>query len=98
MQGVDYANTIHGWLKSINSGIINVPTTRVEMEITSPRVNQFVGRDAFGMELDYYNGDYTSILPTAHISGKTSSDIQNHKIDLFNGNISRFKKNYRPKK
>jgi hypothetical protein len=46
VQGTDYAYTLQGWLKGINSD----------------RLNLQVGRDAFGFSLNYHgDADYTAI-------------------------------------
>ncbi len=84
IQGVDYAYTINGWLKAINSGTID--TTRDigadgkrhlnnvgGSQFTNPNKN--FAWDAFGYTLDYYNGDFRPI-------GGTSSPAQNMQVAI----------------
>ena len=78
VQGVDYTYTVHGWLKAVN---------HPDVANTDPGndgdINQ-TGKDAFGMALGYYSGDFSSNgspfnnTHASHLSG----------TDLFNGNIS----------
>ena len=88
VQGVDYAYTMMGWLKSINSGIISPDYDPGADGKISAIPNGLVGRDAFGLELGYYTNDYIAIGSANNISIKTGSDIGTANVDLFNGNIS----------
>jgi RHS repeat-associated protein len=92
VQGLDYTYTIHGWLKGINHPILEV--------INDPgndggavAAGKESARDAFGMSLGFFTGDYKnaasklddSNLPAANrllplAGGKDRS--------LYNGNIS----------
>ena len=60
VQGIDFAYTINGWLKGINSATL-VPTRDMGKDGES---NLF-GQDAFGMELGYFDNDYQSIQTIA---------------------------------
>ncbi|PJJ59573.1 RHS repeat-associated protein [Hymenobacter chitinivorans DSM 11115] len=59
LQGIDYAYTVQGWLKSINN---------VEKRLDPGQDNlkaNGVLKDLFGLRLDYFNGDYSSRQLTA---------------------------------
>ena len=93
IQGVDFSYTLHGWLKTINSGSM-MKEHDPGMDAYSGFNAQF-GADAFGLELGYYmqgwgaeKEDYTSIRPTTHITNKTGSNLEHWVKNLFNGNIS----------
>jgi RHS repeat-associated protein len=69
VQGLDYAYTLQGWLKGVNSGGL---TPQRDMGRdgdnikTYPRsgytdINQLVARDAFGFTLGYNTNDYSAI-------------------------------------
>src|SRR5690606_27372886 len=79
VQGVDYAYTVQGWLKAINSDSLTP-----EADLGGDAGNGSIhARDAFAMSLDYFNGDYPpigadSLLYLPH-TGK----------NLYNGNIAR---------
>ncbi|HEY1047202.1 MAG TPA: RHS repeat-associated core domain-containing protein, partial [Bacteroidia bacterium] len=91
VQGIDYAYTIHGWLKGINSS-----TMQSDRDIGKDGLfggpRQFTAKDVFGYSLGYYNGDYQDIKGNS-ISQKfesqvLGSDLINSRQDLWNGNIS----------
>ena len=54
LQGIDYAYTVQGWLKSINSAARGLDPGQ-----DAPRANSFY-KDLFGLTLDYFAGDYRS--------------------------------------
>jgi len=77
VQGVDYAYTVQGWLKGVNSSTLN-PGRDIGQDGYRPGhrrdslwdmdddsleywPRKDVGRDAFGFTIGYYNGDYQSI-------------------------------------
>ena len=89
IQGADYAYTIHGWLKGVNSGALN--TSRdMGGDAKSTGIRKLMGTDAFGFILHYYDGDYTQIgsgnsfIPTASTSGTGYNLVTEN---LYNGNI-----------
>ncbi|HXB12397.1 MAG TPA: RHS repeat-associated core domain-containing protein, partial [Bacteroidia bacterium] len=94
VQGMDYAYTIHGWFKGVNS---NGLTTKLDMGMDgdpSSANNKNFARDAFGYSMTYYSNDYSAIAPnwsnpTTRFEGNTSaSDAINNRSNLYNGNIS----------
>lgn len=79
VQGLDYAYTLQGWLKGVNS---TVPNSTFDMgkDGSSPNTNAS-NKDAFGYALHYYNNDYTPVNaanPFADAAGIKP---------LYNGNI-----------
>ena len=101
VQGLDYAYTIQGWLKTVNG---NGSGQSGEQEMGqdgffkqtgySPHTgeNTKVARDAFHYMLNYYEGDYIPVNSPSYnlnvFSGMPSSlPSGNTGTDLFNGNI-----------
>jgi hypothetical protein len=101
VQGMDYAYTIHGWLKGINAGTLDpqldmgkdglgigaIPTNPYKPG--QPLIHEAVGRDAFGMVIGYYQGDYTGIAShgTDFVANVGAVNGGNAGAELFNGNI-----------
>lgn len=78
IQGTDYAYTIHGWLKSINH-----PNTAYDPgNDGAGTTNTTVGKDVFGLTLNYYSNDYTGY------GNKYSTDTKAPAHNLYDGNIS----------
>jgi RHS repeat-associated protein len=102
VQGLDYAYTIHGWIKGVNSNILDRTkdlgkdgqalsntsyTTRAGM-------HSDIATDAFGYALGYYwtNGgsadmDYISINSAASSLYNNATTLTNASDNLYNGNI-----------
>lgn len=95
VQGVDYAYTIQGWLKGVNSGTLK--SNRDIGRDGELGLHQNVAKDAYGFILDYFNGDYTPVnnatssgvsIYKAFMPGfDASSNAGNASRDLYNGNI-----------
>ena len=58
VQAMDYAYTIQGWLKGVNS------ETAGSQDIGQDGTSNEVAKDAFAYSLNYYNGDYQPIAGT----------------------------------
>jgi len=90
VQGLDYAYTIQGWLKGVNSNSM-VSSRDIGRDATASALNrQDVAKDAFGFNLGYFNGDYT---PVGSPAESFEADINGSYIgstmkDLYNGNIA----------
>jgi RHS repeat-associated protein len=89
VQGLDYAYTLHGWLKGVNS--LNVAGGNDIGQDGLPGLNQTVAKDAVGYSLGYYTGDYTPIGGAAFQAmgmqyQAATGDIVGQ--SLYNGNIS----------
>ena len=85
IQGCDYAYTIHGWIKGMNSPILN-PSLDIGGDGT---LASDFAPDVWGMSLNFYDGDFI------HQNGSSVFDQTGvHTIrpdadhDLFNGNIA----------
>lgn len=98
VQGIDYAYTIHGWIKGVNSNTMyadrDIGKDGSTLDPNNP--NQNFPEDAYGYSLGYYSGDYLPASPPADAMGNPSNEnyfladegstgFQN----LYNGNISR---------
>ncbi|WP_345086380.1 DUF6443 domain-containing protein, partial [Flavobacterium cheonhonense] len=85
VQGTDYAYTLQGWLKTVNSE--NLSTNDKDMG----RDGSYVSKDAFGYSLSYFDGDYTARHQTSpgtyFISNSNPQAFSNG--SLYNGNIKR---------
>jgi RHS repeat-associated protein len=94
-QGIDYAYTLQGWIKGVNSNILS-PNNDIGNDGLAATANKDFGRDAFGYSLSYYTGDYKPIdatnkwntVSTRFEADKTGSYLLAARKDLFNGNIS----------
>jgi photosystem II stability/assembly factor-like uncharacterized protein len=92
VQGIDYAYTIQGWLKNMNSDELYAGNDMgQDGNPQTGNPNTSFARDAFGFSLHYYENDYepigtftTTTLPVSAIAG---SDVTDNSNDLFNGNI-----------
>ena len=90
IQGIDYAYTINGLLKSINSGS-GAANDMGKDGRDEPGVGRFMP-DVFGEELNYFENDYTAITDgttdAVDFSVQTSGDINNgFSKPLYNGFI-----------
>ncbi|MFT3945715.1 MAG: RHS repeat-associated core domain-containing protein [Agriterribacter sp.] len=87
VQGIDYAYTLQGWLKGINSSNVRAA---FDMGRDGYGANIYNGGDAYSYTLDYYNGDfqpisYSGAQPFANPAGYLPAG--EHR-PLYNGNIS----------
>ena len=93
VQGLDYAYTLQGWLKGVNSTSVNDGTFDMGGDGKTGSANSNVARDAFGYSLHYYNGDYkpisSTVTPFATVTNNLAvlTDGIHTGNDLFNGNI-----------
>jgi len=61
LQGLDYAYTLDGWLKAINSEVLENDPSQDGISGTY----EYFARDVFSLLLRYYPNDYKPIKPTA---------------------------------
>ncbi|MEM9337181.1 MAG: DUF6443 domain-containing protein [Bacteroidota bacterium] len=82
VQGTDYAYTLQGWLKGVNSENLQ-PAADMggDGAIDSP-----TGRDAYGYSLSYFDRDYRAENATTAFVYSSDDRLQ-HDRDLYNGNI-----------
>ncbi len=64
IQGCDYAYTINGWLKAMNSSILNVGKDIGKDGTIAPTINTHFANDAFGFANGYFKNDYSSKQPS----------------------------------
>jgi YD repeat-containing protein len=86
VQGIDYAYTLQGWLKSINASHLQHQTDMGQDGLAGT-TNANTARDAVALSLRYFSGDYQQI-------GRTTQPIEAslptamYNLNLYNGNIS----------
>jgi RHS repeat-associated protein len=93
VQGIDYAYTLQGWLKGVNSQHL-IPGRDMGNDGHSEGLNTSIMPDVFGYSLGYFGDDYEAIgtgvgsfgsnynHPGSISAGNTTG------MELFNGNIS----------
>ncbi|RYE18735.1 MAG: hypothetical protein EOP51_21320, partial [Sphingobacteriales bacterium] len=93
VQGLDYAYTLQGWLKGVNSVSLNAANDIGK----DGQAGSVTGRDEFGFSLNYFNGDYSSIKGGAgttsfpehtQAAGVSNGLATSGYKPLYNGNIS----------
>ena len=89
VQGVDYAYTLQGWLKGINTSNAGTAYDMGNDGFTAPvSANQYVARDVYGFSLHYFGTDYkpigNQVLPFAKVDNTVLADFK----PLYNGNIA----------
>jgi len=62
--GLDYAYTVQGWLKGVNSSSLQ-SNYDMGRDGDTTWANRYVARDAFGFNLNYFTNDYKPISSTA---------------------------------
>lgn len=88
VQGLDYAYTLQGWLKGINSTAVGDGTYDMGGDGKTGGGLSPVARDAFGFSLNYFSNDYKPLGGTNPFAAITApSPITTSGQDLFNGNI-----------
>ncbi|OQP63237.1 hypothetical protein A3860_25445 [Niastella vici] len=91
VQGLDYAYTLQGWLKGINSQQLDA-TKDMSQDGDPTSAFQWVARDVMSFSLGYFNGDYQAINNSAAAFGMTYQPApQPNTIsgnELFNSNIT----------
>jgi RHS repeat-associated protein len=95
VQGIDYAYTLHGWIKGVNS---NALTASKDMGRDANAdgtlgtiINRYVPADQYGYELTYFDTlsrqDYTSITSNGAFATQAGSGLAAGSANLWNGNI-----------
>lgn len=96
VQGLDYAYTLQGWLKGINSDLL-LPENDMGQDALAGTPNELIGRDVYGTSLSYFgNADYDAIDNTrwgtvsqrafSKVGGAMGATGVHH--PLYNGNIA----------
>jgi RHS repeat-associated protein len=91
VQGMDYAYTLQGWLKGVNSSSLEGGQFDIGQDGKTGGSLPIVARDAYGYMLDYYRGDYKPIGQQQYSINSFNSPATVIPLgyrDLFNGNIA----------
>lgn len=85
MQGTDYAYTLQGWLKGVNSTSLD---TLYDMGRDGSVAEAQVAKDAYDFNLKYYTGDYSPVNSSRNPfpAGLNHGHTENR--PLYNGNIA----------
>ncbi|MEO6240311.1 MAG: RHS repeat-associated core domain-containing protein, partial [Bacteroidia bacterium] len=97
VQGIDYAYTLQGWIKGVNSNTLD--STRDigrDADTLLANANRLFGKDVYGYTLNYFDGDYKPIdaankwttATDRFEANKAGSDLLAARNNYFNGNIS----------
>src|SRR5690606_13727569 len=84
VQGTDYAYTLQGWLKGVNSSALD-PAHDMGEDGSSTSI---VARDVYGFALHYYNTDFTQINTSKTVFAPVNTTALTGFKPLFNGNIA----------
>ena len=88
VQGLDYAYTLQGWLKGVNSNLLDADKD-VSKDGFGADFTKFIPKDALAYSLGYFKDDYKAIggtnAPAFNFAWEPSGETGQN---LFNGNIS----------
>lgn len=88
VQGIDYAYTINGWLKAVNSTSLEAAYD-MGGDGRAAGIHQHIPADVFGFTLHYYEGDYQAIdNSTGAVASLQGSGLADGTQNLYNGMIS----------
>jgi RHS repeat-associated protein len=76
LQGIDYVYTAQGWLKSMNT-----PTQNTANDPGQDGVSNSFANDAFGMQIEYFPGDYSR-------GNSNITSVQTGQQTYYNGNVN----------
>ena len=87
LQGMDYAYTLQGWVKGINSTLLdNTKDLGGDNNNTTGNLHSKFAKDAASYSLNYFSGDYTPINNNfSNFASTINNTIMPH--GLYNGNI-----------
>jgi YD repeat-containing protein len=85
VQGLDYAYSLQGWLKGVNSTALS-PDFDMGQDGKISEEHQYIARDAYSFDLHYFSGDYTSISGLEPLPN-TATALGSYYRPLYNGNI-----------
>jgi YD repeat-containing protein len=86
VQAEDYAYTIQGWLKGVNSEDASRDNDQGK-DGAGTHANRMNGKDVYGYSLHYFDGDYQSRTGTTDFMVYSNTVPLSPQKDLFNGNI-----------
>ena len=87
VQGLDYAYTLQGWLKAVNGSTLYPVNDMGQDGNIANQSQQYIGQDAYGFSLHYFEGDYYPINGSSLLTTLKTQLGTNYK-GLYNGNIS----------
>jgi len=88
VQGIDYAYTINGWLKGVNSNTL-LSHRDIGKDGDDQNMHKYTGRDAYGYSLNYYHNDYNQVFSSGTVDEYfLAKNSENELSPLYNGNIS----------
>jgi RHS repeat-associated protein len=90
VQGVDYAYSLQGWLKGVNSTNLSADHDMGSdgATIAANNPNQYTAKDVYGFSLNYFAGDYQAISGQIKFSEPMAYLPAQQYRPLYNGNIS----------
>jgi RHS repeat-associated protein len=89
VQGVDYAYTLQGWLKGVNSTVLQDGVNDMGGDGKPGETNQYTARDALGFALNYFAGEYQPVsTAVSPFPGHSAYLPAGQYKPLYNGNIS----------
>ncbi|MBQ4821407.1 RHS repeat protein, partial [Aquimarina sp. MMG016] len=83
VQGMDYAYTLQGWLKGVNSENLTATTDMGG----DGAIGSSTAKDAMGYSLKYYEGDYKPVGTATNTAFGYSANAPTVGRNLYNGNI-----------
>jgi len=92
VQGQDYAYTIQGWLKGVNSGSLNTAHDlgrdgKTGYSTANSAAHRDVARDVTGYTLGYFEGDYRPVGYSTMEAATAGTSFGSAGGNLYNGNI-----------
>lgn len=92
VQGMDYAYTINGWIKGMNSNTLDPgrdmgKDSRIGYLAQNQKVHLNFAKDVFGFTVNYFNEDYKAVGGSSFEAEYSGTALGNYNQDLFNGNI-----------
>ncbi|KIC89064.1 hypothetical protein, partial [Flavihumibacter sp. ZG627] len=89
VQGLDYAYSLQGWLKGVNSTSLYQGAFDMGGDGKAGGIHQYTARDAMGFSLTYFGDDYRPVGPGAEPFAEFSSKLPANQFKpLYNGNIT----------
>ncbi|WP_207513875.1 RHS repeat domain-containing protein [Longitalea luteola] len=85
VQGVNYAYNLQGWMKSINPDVHVAAVFTLKPDGSTGSV---VGKSAYKVMLNYFNGDYKAISGATPMDAGINTTLGGSYRPLYNGNIS----------
>ena len=85
VQASDYAYTIQGWLKGVNSEDLTAAYDQGKDSHTG--INKMNGIDVYGYSLHYFENDYTARHGNDFLALSDGALAHDHDLNLYNGNI-----------